>query len=141
MKNGRIINRRGLTLIELMVTVLTAWIVLFGIGVYIVDMQRGYGKMYGRVHGGFVRDAYVARKAFDGLARKATRYYTIGALGDTVELDYWQEYTGGLPIDCHAKLFVDDQSQFRGAHGARRERGVPGRSCGRRSECDCGPHR
>lgn len=112
MKNGRFVRRRAFTLIELMVTIFTALIVIFGIAVYIVDMQRGYGKMYGRVHGELVRDAYVARKAFDGMARQATRFYTVGTLGDTVELDYWQEYTGQLPLDCHAKFSVDAQSQL-----------------------------
>ena len=105
-------NPGGFSLIELTVTIAISLIVLFGITVYIVDMQRGYGKMYDRIHGGFVRDAYVARKAFEGLTRKAARVYTAGAIGPTVELDFWQHFIGQLPLDCHAKFYVDEQSQL-----------------------------
>lgn len=105
------INPAGFTLIELMVTMSISLIVIFGISIYIVDMQRGYGKMYKRVHGGIVSDAYVARKAFEGLSRKAARVYTVGAIGTTIELDFWQNYIGQMPLDCHAKFYVDIDTQ------------------------------
>lgn len=106
------INPAGFTLIELMVTMCISLIVIFGISIFIVDMQRGYGKMYKRVHGGIVSDAYTARKAFEGLSRQAARVYTVGAIGTTIELDFWQQYIGQMPLDCHAKFFVDEQSQL-----------------------------
>lgn len=103
----KMINRQGVTLIELVVSIVTALIVLFGIGVFIVDMQRGYGRMYGRVHGDIVRDAYVARRAFDGVVRKAARYYVIDMGRQRLTVEYWRDNEQELP-DCTAMFqFID----------------------------------
>ncbi len=104
MKSRSIINRQGVTLIELMITISIAWIVLFAVGVYIVDMQRGYGRMYGRVHGNLVRDAYVARRAFDGVVRKSARNYTVDPEGQWLTMDYWEDDEQELP-DCTATFY------------------------------------
>lgn len=64
-------KKSGFTLIELMVTILIASIVLLGLANVIADAHRGYGKMYTRVHGNIVNDAYVARLRFDKICRQA----------------------------------------------------------------------
>jgi type II secretory pathway component PulJ len=62
----------GFTLIELMVTILIATIVLFGIGLVLADSHRGWRSMWERENEGIVPNAYVARKTFDRLVRQAT---------------------------------------------------------------------
>jgi hypothetical protein len=71
----------GLTLVELMVTILIATLVFAGIGVLMVDSIKGFGKMYERTEGNYQRqditagvipDSYVARAAFDRICRQAS---------------------------------------------------------------------
>ena len=64
-------TKTGFTLIELMVTILLASIVFLGIGVVLADGIRGYKRMFTRIHGDIVNDAYVARIKFDRICRKA----------------------------------------------------------------------
>jgi len=64
-------KRPGFSLIELMVTILIASIVLLGLANIMADAHRGYGKMYERIHGDVVNDAYVARLRFDKICRRA----------------------------------------------------------------------
>ena len=63
---------KGFTLVELMITALAAVIVIAGAGIILIDSQRGWNKMYNRVHGDVTTDAYVARRAFDTAVRKST---------------------------------------------------------------------
>jgi len=65
-------DKAGFTLTELMVTIAMAVIIILGIGVVLVDSQKGWNKMYNRVHRGMVTDGYVARKAFDAAVRKSS---------------------------------------------------------------------
>lgn len=92
MKYKSVKNKQGVTLIELMVTILISLIVLMAIGLVLVDNQRGYNRMYGRVLGDVVTDAYVARKAFDATCRKASaKRYKLGLDGDFIEVYYYQD--------------------------------------------------
>jgi len=61
----------GLTLVELMITVLIASIAIVGISGVIAGSHRDYRLMFERIHGDIVNDAYSARLRFDKICRKA----------------------------------------------------------------------
>jgi hypothetical protein len=72
-------RRFGVTLVELMVTILIAMLVFAGIGVFMVDSIRAFPRMYERTTGNYQRadagvipDSYVARATFDSVVRKAS---------------------------------------------------------------------
>ena len=67
------ISRRGVTLIELMITTAIVTMVILGVGVALVDTQRGWNKMYNRVYGEVAADSYVAKMVFDKNVRKASK--------------------------------------------------------------------
>ena len=84
-------NRNAFTLIELMITMAISFVVILGIGAFMVNVQRGWGQMFNRVHSDVVEDAYISRKAFDGTVRKAARHYTIAEDKTSAEVDYWND--------------------------------------------------
>ena len=89
---------KGFTLVELMVTVLAAVIVIAGAGIILVDSQRGWNKMYNRVHGDVTTDAYVARRGFDTVVRKSTISRSlVDADGQFVEVYYYQDFNSVSP--------------------------------------------
>jgi len=67
--------KHGFTLIELMVTILIASVSMLAIGMVIADSHRGYRRMFTRIHGGVVDDAYVARLLFDKICRSSSGSY------------------------------------------------------------------
>ena len=93
-------TRPGMTMIEMMVTTCIAMIVIFGLGVYIVGMHRGYWSLYKNVHGDLVRDTYVARRAFDGMVRKGAGRYAVNSEGDSIAIAYWSAGSAEKLPDC-----------------------------------------
>jgi hypothetical protein len=98
--------RVGVTLIELMVTLLIAMLVLAGIGVAMVDSIRSFPKMYERTTGnydgsggaGIIPDSYVARAAFDSICRKASaKKVDIDPSGTYLCVYYYNSSTSSLP--------------------------------------------
>ena len=69
--NKNFINRRGVSLLELMVTILLASIVMVGASVIIVDAHRGWNSMYQRINGDILNDSYFASTRFEAMCRKA----------------------------------------------------------------------
>jgi len=105
MKRKTVKNRSAITLIELMITIMVASIVMLSIGFLLVDNQRGYNRMYGRVLGEVVTDAYVTRKAFDATCRKASaKKYRLGLDGDFIEVYYYQD-VNSPEIDRYASFY------------------------------------
>jgi Tfp pilus assembly protein PilW len=103
--------RSGLTLVELMTTMLISTIVVAGIGVAMVDTQRGFHQMYDRVQGDVTTDAYLARAVFDRICRKASIQRclpAIGELGSYAEVYYYNDANSPSP---------DRYAQFRVANG------------------------
>ncbi len=62
-------TQRGFTLIELAMAAAISTIVILGVGVLLVDSQRGWIRMYNRIYSDVVTDSYVARKTFDVVIR------------------------------------------------------------------------
>lgn len=94
----KIAKTKGFTLVELMVTILMATIVIAGAGIVLVDSQRGFSKMYNRVHGDIATDAYVTRRAFDSTIRKSTISRSLVDVDSQfVEVYYYQDVTSPKP--------------------------------------------
>ena len=72
MYKKKMTNRKGFTLIELMVATGLASTVIVGVGVVLVDSQRGWNAMYERAYSDVVTDAHVARRMFDSVVRSAS---------------------------------------------------------------------
>ncbi len=107
-------SQAGLTLLELTITIAISTIVFLSAGIFLVDVQKGWSTMFRRVHGDIVTDAYVARKAFDGVVRKLARSYTIGADGGSVEVDYWSNTPNNDAFfpDRYARFYWADNQLF-----------------------------
>jgi hypothetical protein len=64
--------RKGITLIELMITLLAAIILLIGITGILAAGHKNFWTMYKRINSDVVRNAYEARSIFDGIVRQAS---------------------------------------------------------------------
>lgn len=104
MSKKRMANKKGFTLIELMIATGLASTVIVGIGAVLVDSQRGWNAMYERTYSDVVTDAHVVRRMFDSVVRNAS--------SQTISLDEegsWVEvYTYSDPcspvVDLYAKF-------------------------------------
>ncbi len=105
-------SRRGVTLVELMITVLIATIVMLRLGIMLVDMQRGWSRLYDRTYESVAADAYVSRRIFDRHVRKATiQRHAIGGIynameGSSLEVYYYGSATSSVP-GTFARFYVD----------------------------------
>ena len=122
-------RKKGFTLIELMITVATLVIVMLGIGVALVDSQKGYNKMYNRVHGEVATDSYTVKKVFDNTIRRASqkryvlgtsnfavfyyssptaseldRYANFRAAGETLYVDYGSVDSSGTALNASSTM-------------------------------------
>ena len=83
-------RNRGLTIIELMISMLMSVLLLLAIGVVLFDSERSLKAMYDRATSNVVAEAYVARAAFDGAVRPSTiRTCVIGGAGESLEVYYY----------------------------------------------------
>ncbi len=105
--NKIFINRRGVSLLELMVTILIASIVMIGAAVIIIDAHRGWNSMYQRIHGDILNDSYFASTRFDTMCRKAdggtVRMETAPPL---LEVYYYSVPNVGTVYDLSPDMFV-----------------------------------
>lgn len=63
---------KGLTMIELMITVLAAIVLIVAVVAILAEGHVGYRKLFRRVNSEVVRNSYEARVTFDRLVRKST---------------------------------------------------------------------
>jgi len=102
--------RRGFSLVELMVSIVTTIIVILAVGVVLVDTQRGWNTMYRHMYSDVVTDSYAAGKEFDVAMRRAT--------GDSIILDdagYWVEVRyysdgGSSTVDRYVRFYKSGSS-------------------------------
>lgn len=97
-------KKRGVTLVELMVTVLIATLVIAGIGVAMVDSIKAFPKMYERTEGNLVNDAYVVRAAFDRICRKASIRLAETDSGGTFVVVYAYNDANSVSLDRYAQF-------------------------------------
>jgi hypothetical protein len=103
-------NRYGVTLIELMITVLIAMLVMAGIGVAMVDSIKSFPKMYERTEGNVVNDAYVVRAAFDRICRKASTKLAEIDSGGTFVVVYSYNDANSTSLDRYAQFRANGTS-------------------------------
>lgn len=63
---------KGLTIIELMITVLAALVLIVAVVAILAEGHLGYRKLFRRVNSEVVRNSYEARTTFDRLVRKSS---------------------------------------------------------------------
>jgi len=99
-------TQRGFTLIELAIAVATSTIVIFGVGVLLVDSQRGWVRMYNRIYSDVVTDSYVARKTFDSVVRNASREnLLLDEYGSWLEVYYYADANSTV-VDRYARFYA-----------------------------------
>jgi len=97
--------RRGVTIVEVVIAAAVSTIVLVGVGVAVVDAQRGWNRMYSRTYADVVTDGYVARKMFDSVVRKASRemYLIDDTNGQWIEVYYYSS-AAATKADLYARF-------------------------------------
>ena len=100
---------RGLTLIELMVTLLAAMVLIVGVSAMLYHGHVGYSRLFRRVNSEVVRNAYEARRTFDRIVRRSSIRRCDLADGNNTAYVYYftnpQDVTIKDP-DRYAKFYV-----------------------------------
>lgn len=112
----RIKSASGVSMIELIVSMVIAMIVMLGVGGVLVHQQMAWNRMYNRVHDGLIADGYISKMSFDGVVRKSSlsaRTPQVGAGGDDLNVYYYSEWSSDEPdrygrfYSLGGVLFVD----------------------------------
>jgi len=101
--------RRGLTLVELMITVLAVMILVVGISGILAAGHKNYNIMFKRVNSDVVRNAYEARRTFDRIVRQASvRRCDLLSSGNEIYVYYFSAPNNlGLVFpDRYAKFYL-----------------------------------
>jgi len=107
MRRQTVKNKSGFTLIELTMVLAIASVVMFGMGIALVDSQRGWNRMYNRAHEGVTSDGYIATKTFEAVVRKSSM--TSERLGDDeIEVYYYDDPESSVKLDRYARFYKDD---------------------------------
>ncbi len=102
----------GFTIVELMIAVMLAAIVMFGVGAMVVDGQRGWQRMYNHIYSDVATDSYVARKTFDSVVRKASsETFLLDAAGSWIEVYYYEDPNSAF-VDSYARFSYDGVGQL-----------------------------
>ena len=108
MSQKRLRMLKGFTLVELMITTVVMIIVAGAIGIVIVDNQRGWSNMYGRINSDVVTDGYVARKKFDSAIRNSSsEKIVLDAAGNWIELYYYAS-SASTALDRYVRFYEAD---------------------------------
>lgn len=137
--NKRKANRsKGFTIIELMLATGLASTVVIGVGMLLVDSQRGWNRMYSRTYSDVSTDSHVARRRFDSTVRNAsTQGILLAADGSWVEVYYYSD-PNSVIVDRYARFFIyGDGGQLLVEHGAVEPRQILNTEtvCGNVSSC------
>ncbi len=110
MKHRMTKYKRAFTLMELIITMALSTIVILGMGVILVDNQKGWSTMYDRTFSDVVTDAYIARDVFVKVARKSSmKASAIGSAGEFIQIYYYQDPAATTP-DRYAKFYISSGS-------------------------------
>jgi Tfp pilus assembly protein PilW len=101
-------NLPGLTIVELMITMVIMSIVGLAIGAVIVDGQSSWNHMYDSINSDVVTDGYVAIKKFDVVMRNASREkILLGDAGSWIEVYYYAGDSSTV-VDRYARFYAVD---------------------------------
>ncbi len=107
----------GLTLVELAVTMVLLTVMLGGVGVVLVQVQKNWQRAYEKTHGEIASDAHVARVAFEKLTRGASQSeFTIDPDGQWAEITYRYSDPLGTP-DRYARFYLSADNTLMVEHG------------------------
>jgi type II secretory pathway pseudopilin PulG len=131
---------KGFTIIELMIATGLASTVVVGVGMLLVDSQRGWNRMYSRTYSDVSTDSHVARRRFDSVVRNAsTQGILLSVDGSWVEVYYYSD-PNSVIVDRYARFFTYSDgsvSQLLVEHGAVEPRQILNTEtvCGNVSSC------
>jgi hypothetical protein len=109
-KKKRMSNRKGFTLVELMIATGLASTVVVGVGMLLVNSQRGWNTMYSRTYSDVSTDSHVARRRFDSVVRNASNQGVLmSADGSWVELYYYSD-PNSVIVDRYARFYNDSDN-------------------------------
>lgn len=113
-------NRKGFTIIELMIATGLASTVVVGVGMLLVDSQRGWNRMFSRTYSDVSTDSHVARRRFDSVVRNAsTQGILLADDGSWVEVYYYSD-PNSVIVDRYAHFYTysnGDTNQLLIEHG------------------------
>jgi len=116
MRGKRFKNRRGFTLIELIMAIVIAPIVVGAMGILLISSQRGWNRMYTQVHGDLVTDGYFARRVFDSVVRKSsTQDYHLS--DGQLEVYYYSNPYSSATLDRYSRFYVTARNELRVDYG------------------------
>jgi Tfp pilus assembly protein FimT len=99
---------KGFTLVELMITMVVMIIVASAIGVVLIDNQRGWSNMYGRINSDVTTDGFVARKKFDAVVRNSSsEKISVDPVGTWIELYYYAS-SASTVVDRYVRFYEAD---------------------------------
>ncbi len=111
-------RRKGVTLIELMITMIAAVIIMSAVGVMMVDGQNGWNRMYDKAYSDVVVEGLVLKNRFDSVIRKASPRKPAG-WDDMVNTDqtilkvpYYSSASAGV-VDRYAEFKKTDANSIR----------------------------
>ena len=97
---------------ELVIATIISAIIISGVGILMVDSQKGWNKMYDRAYGDVVTSSYVVRAKFDSITRMADwENYDIADDGSWLEVYYYED-TNSTVVDRYAKFSYDGTSEL-----------------------------
>ncbi|MHC4750474.1 MAG: PilW family protein [Planctomycetota bacterium] len=101
-------TKNGFTLIELIIAAAASLIVMAGLGVLLVDSQKGWHRLYNRAFSGVVTDAYIARKTFNASIRRASKNgFLVDDSGNWIEVYYYAD-EDSTAVDRYARFYELD---------------------------------
>ena len=104
-KKKRMSNHKGFTLIELMIATGLASAIVVGVGMLLVDSQRGWNTMYSRTYSDVSSDSHVARRRFDSVVRNASSQgILLDESGAWVEVYYYSNPNSAI-VDSYARFY------------------------------------
>ena len=99
-------NRKGFTLVEMMISVAFMGIITLGVGIVLADTQRGWSTLYNRVYSGVTADAEMSTRTFNSVVRKASRNnILLDETGTWVEVSYYQDLDSSY-LDQYARFYT-----------------------------------
>ena len=98
----------GFTLVEMMITIAVMSIIVSAIGLVIIDGQRCWQVLHGRINSEVVTDGYVARKKFDSVMRKSSGEKILtDSNGNWIEVYYYAD-DSSTAVDRYARFYETD---------------------------------
>ncbi|MHC4624695.1 MAG: hypothetical protein ACYS4W_12425 [Planctomycetota bacterium] len=106
MSKKRTTNRKGLSVIELILATVFLGLVILSVGMVLADSHRGWATMDNRVYSDIVADGHIARRVFDSVIRKASRnHILVDTAGEWVEVRYYED-SSSVVLDRYGRFYT-----------------------------------